>query len=91
MAQLYGGTQSLVADCCRMKSKKAFVHPLLGIVQERGAPTKLVSDLDAEEISEKAKDILIHLHFADWQSEAHHQHQNPFERCHLEDLAFAAN
>ena len=58
MAQLCVGTQSLVADCYGMKSKKAFVNSFLDMIRDRGAPTKLVSDCAAEEISQKAKEIL---------------------------------
>ena len=67
MVQLCVSTQSLVADCHGMKSKKAFVPSFLDMICDNGAPTKLVSDCAAEEISEKAKDIID-----DCQSEAHH-------------------
>ena len=42
------------------------------------------------EISNKAKDILRYLHIQDWQSEAHHQHQNPCERRYR-DIKRTAN
>lgn len=70
----------MVSDTCKSRKKifDAYDPPLLvDIIRNRGAPTKLVSDRVQVEISNKAKDILRYLHIADWQSEAHHQHQNP--------------
>ena len=60
------------------------------MIRDHGAPTKLISDHAQVEISNKAKDILWHLHIQDWQSEAHHQHQNPCERCY-NDIKRTAN
>ena len=39
-----------------------------------------MSDSAQVKISAKTKDILQHLCIDDWQSELHHQHQNPFKR-----------
>ena len=73
-AQPYVGTKSLVADFYGIKTQKAFINSLLDIIRDCGAPTKLISDRAAVEISNKAIDILRYLHIQDWQSEVHHQH-----------------
>ena len=75
MAQLFVGTSSLVADIYGIKTESQFVQTLQDVIRDCGAPTKLISDCAQVEISNKAKDILRHLHIQDWQSEAHHQHQ----------------
>ena len=61
-AQIFVGTESLVADCYGLKTQKQFVASLLDIIRGRGAPTKLISDCAQVEISNKAKDILCYLH-----------------------------
>ena len=43
---------------------------------------KLISDCAQVEISNKVLDILHAFVIADWQSEPHHQHQNPAEHCY---------
>ena len=80
MAQLFVATSSLVSDIYGIKTESQFVQTLQDVIRDRGAPTKLISDCAQVEISNKAKDILCHLHIQDCKSEAHHQHQNPCER-----------
>ena len=72
MAQLFVGTSSLVSDIYGTKTGSQFVQTLQDVIRYCGAPTKLISDRAQVEISNKAKDILQHLHIQDWQSEAHH-------------------
>jgi hypothetical protein len=79
-AQIFIGTESLVADAEGMKTEKQFVNTLQDNIRKRGAMDKLISDRAQVEISERVKDILRALVIADWQSEPHHQHQNPAER-----------
>ena len=74
MAQLFVGTSSLVSDIYGIKNESQFVQTLQDVIRDRGAPTKLISDHAQVEISNKAKDIVCHLHIQDWQSEAHYQH-----------------
>ena len=90
MAQLFVGTSSLVSDIYGIKTESQFVQTLQDVIRDRGAPTKLISDRAQVEISNKAKDILRHLHIQDWQSEAHHQHQNHCERSY-NDIKHTAN
>ena len=73
-----------------MKTEKQFVNTLQDIIQIRRAPTKLISDSAQVEISNKVHDILWHLFIEDWQSEPHHQHQNPAE-CHYQDVKHTTN
>jgi len=79
-AQFFVGTKSLVCDIYPMKTDKQFVNVLLDNIRRRGAMTKLISDRAQVEISNKVQDILRNLMIGDWQSEPHHQHQNPAER-----------
>ena len=44
-AQLFVGTKSLVTDVYGMKTDKQFVNTIEDVIKDRGAPTKLVSDL----------------------------------------------
>ena len=79
-AQLFVGVESLVTDVDPMKTPAEFVNTLEDNIRERGAPTKLISDLAQSEISNKVKDILRTLIIKSWNSEAHQQHQNFAER-----------
>ena len=65
MAQLFVGTSSLVSDIYGIKTESQFVQTLQDVIRDRGAPTKLISDRAQVEISNKAKDILRHLHIQD--------------------------
>ena len=49
---------------------------------QHGAPTKLVSNYAQIEISKKVQEILCNMHISSWQSEPHHQYQNPTEHCY---------
>jgi hypothetical protein len=89
-AQVFVGTESLVSDVYGMKTEKQFVNTLQDIIRQRGAPTKLISDSAQVEISGKVKDILRYLFIEDWQSEPHHQNQNPAERRY-QDLKRVTN
>ena len=79
-AQLFVGRRSLVTDVYPLKSLKEFVNTVEDEIRKRGAMTKLISDSAAVEISKKVKDLLRTYGIDDWQSEPHHQHQNPAER-----------
>jgi hypothetical protein len=79
IAQIFVGTQSLVADCHPMKSEKQFVNTLEDNIRKRGAMSKLLSDYAKVEISHKVVDILRMYNIGNWHSEPYHQHQNPAE------------
>ena len=78
-AQLFVGKESLVSDIYPMRSGKQFVNTLEDNIHRHGAMDKLISDSAKNEISYKVKDILRAYNINDWQSEAHHQNQNPAE------------
>ena len=84
IAQIYVGTESLVGAAYPMKREKEFPNTLQDEIRARGAPTKLITDSASVEMSWKVLDILRYLCIGAWQSEAHHQHQNPF-RASLPD------
>ena len=77
IAQFYVGLTTQVCNAYGIKSEKQFVNTLEDIIQERGAPNKLVSDSAQVEISKCMKDILRMLVIADWQSTPHKHQQNP--------------
>jgi hypothetical protein len=79
-AQFFVGTKSGLCDVYGMKTDKQFVNTLEDQIRDRGAPTRLISDRAQVEISNKVQDILRALFIGSWQSEPHHQHQNPAER-----------
>ena len=81
VAQLFVGTKSLVSDVYGMKAEKQFVNTLQDVICFHGTPTKLISDSAQVKISNEVHDILQYLFIEDWQSEPHHQHQNPEEQC----------
>ena len=81
-AQFFVGLNSQVADIYGMKTDKQFVNTLLDNIRTRGAPTKLISDRAQVQISNKVKDILCYYMIGDWQSEPHHQNQNPTEHSY---------
>ena len=90
IAQIFFGCSSLVSDVIGIKTEGQFVHTLNDIIRKRGAPNRLISDRAQVEISAKVKSILRTLHIGDWQSEPHHQHQNPAERRY-QDIKTRAN
>ena len=90
VAQIYVGTESMVADVFGMQTSKQFINTFQEIIRIRGAPTKLISDCAKVEISEKVKDVLCYLFIQDWQSEPYYQHQNPAEQRY-QDLKRMAN
>ena len=81
-AQLFVETKTFLTDVYGMKSDKQFVNSLEDNIRQRGAMDKLISDSAQSEISTRVKDILRDLFIDDWQSEAHHQHQNYAEKRH---------
>ena len=89
-AQIFVGLESKVIDVHGMKTDKEFVATLQDEIRKRGAMDKLISDRAQSEISKKVKDILRYLFIGAWQSEPHHQHQNPGERKY-QDLKRTAN
>ena len=78
-AQLFVGKESLVSDIYPMRSDKHFVNTLEDNIDRCGAMDKLISDSANNEISHKVQDILRAYSINDWQSEPHHQNQNPAE------------
>ena len=80
MAQISVGKRTLVTDGYPLKSQKQFVNTLEDNIRFRGAMTKLISDYAKVDISNKVKDILRMYHSSRWNSEPHHQNQNPDER-----------
>ena len=78
-AQLFDGKESLVSDIYPMRSGKQFINTLEDNIRRRGAMDKRISDSAKNEISHKVQDILRAYIISDWQSEPHHQNQNPAE------------
>ena len=78
-AQLFVGKESLVSDIYPMRSGKQFINTLEDNIRRCGAMDKLISDSAKNEISHKVQDILRAYNISDWQSEPHHQNQNPAE------------
>ena len=78
-AQLFVGKEYLVSDIYPMRSGKQFINTLEDNIRRCGAMDKLISDSAKNEISHKVKDILRAYNISDWQSEPHHQNQNPAE------------
>ena len=79
MAQIFVSKRTLVTDVYPLKSQKQFVNTLEDNIRFRGAMTKLISDYAKVEISNKVKGILRMYHSSSWNSEPHHQNQNPAE------------
>ena len=63
-----------------IKTDGEFVNTLEDNIRKRGAMDKLVSDRAQAEISNKVLDIVRNYFIDTWQSEPHHEHQNPCER-----------
>ena len=78
-AQVFVGSDTLVADAYSMKSGKQFVNTLEDNTRRRGAMDKLLSDSAKTEISNKVMEILRAYHISNWNSEPCHQNQNPAE------------
>ena len=78
-AQLFVGKESLVSDIYPTRSGKQFINTLEDNIRRRGAMDKLIRDSAKNEISHKVQDILRAYNISDWQSESHHQNQNPDE------------
>ena len=78
-AQHFVGKESLVSDIYPMRSGKQFVNTLEDNIHRCGAMDKLIGDSTKSEISHKVQDILRAYNISDWQSEPHHQNQNPAE------------
>ena len=62
-AQVFVGSDTLVADAYPMKSGKQFVNTLEDNIRRRGVTDKLLSDSAKTEISNKVMDILRHITF----------------------------
>ena len=80
MAQIFVGEDFLVSDVYPMHSSKQSVHTLEDNIRFSRAMSKLISDYDQVEISNKVKDILRMYHSSSWHSEPYHWNQNPSER-----------
>ena len=78
-AHNFVGKESLVSDIYPMRSDKQFVTTMEDNIHRHGARDKLISDSAKPEISHKVQDILRACNISDWQSEPHHQNQNPAE------------
>ena len=90
-AQIFIGTKTLVADCYGAKTDGQFINHLLDEIRKRGAMDKLISDRAQSEISNAVYDVLRGYGIQDWQSEPHHQNQNPFERRYAHIKAYTNN
>ena len=89
-AQIFIGTKTLITDVYAMKSPAQFPGTLSDNITAHGVPMKLISDRAQVEISKKVQEILHTLYIGSWQSEPHHQHQNPAER-HYQDVKWMVN
>ena len=89
-AQVFVGTDSRVIDVHGVKSDAEFVATLEDEIRHRGAMDLLISDSAKSETSKKVKDILRAYRIHDFQSEPHHQNQNPAER-HIQRLKEGTN
>ena len=78
-AQLFVGKESLVSDIYPMRSGKQFINTLEDNIHRCGVMDKFISDSAKNEISHKVQDIIRAYNISDWQSEPHHQNQNPAE------------
>ena len=81
---------TLVTDVYGMKSSAQFHSTLSDNIIDRGTPMKLISYQAQVEISKHVQEILQTLYIASWQSEPHHQHQNP-PKCHYQDVKWMCN
>jgi len=79
-AQLFIGTQSLVADATGVTTDKEFASTLLDNIKLRGAMDVLITDSAKSETSHLVQEILRMYIIEAKQWEPHYQHQNPFER-----------
>ncbi|KAG7345262.1 reverse transcriptase RNA-dependent DNA polymerase [Nitzschia inconspicua] len=79
-AQVFFGRDTHVCYIYDLKSESHFPNALQENIRQRGAPNRLVSDSATYETSKRVHVLLNDLHIGDWQSEPHHQHQNPAER-----------
>ena len=78
-AQVFVGSDTLVADAYPMKNGKQFINPREDNIRRRAAMDKLLSDSAKTEISNKVMDILWAYHIPNWHSEPNHQNQDPAE------------
>jgi hypothetical protein len=78
--QIFVGTKSLVTNVHGIKSPAQFPGILTDEIITHGASTKLISDSTRVETSKEVRGILRTYAISSWQSEPHHQHQNPAER-----------
>ena len=76
-SQIFVRKESLVYDIYPMRSGKQFINTLEDNICRHGAMDMLISDSAKNEISHKVQDILRAYNISDWQSEPHHQNQNP--------------
>ena len=76
-AQVFVGSDTLVADAYPMRSGKQFVNTFEDNIRRRGPMDKLLSDSAKTEISNNVMDILRAYHISNWHSEPYHQNQNP--------------
>ena len=84
-AHIFVGTKTLLTDIYGMKSLAQVPGMLGNNITQCGAPMKLISNSAQVEISKCVQEILWTLYIPSWQSEPHHQHQNPAE-CHYQDV-----
>jgi len=85
MLQFYVGCTSAFAAGYPMSSETQVYQTLSDFIRYYGAPRSLFSDNAKSELSTKVQDILHHFAVAHYQSEPHHQHQNPAE-CRIQDI-----
>jgi hypothetical protein len=64
------------------KTAKQFINTLEDNITTRGAPHKLLHNSAQVLICNKVQDILRNICIKSWQSDPHHQQQNPAEPCY---------
>ena len=79
MAQCYCRTDSQVCDIYGMKTNKEFITFFEGIIRQREAMGRLISDQAQIETSGRMLDLLRAYVIGNWNSEPHQQQQNHVE------------
>ncbi len=91
VAQIFAGCKTFVVDIYPMKLEADFVRTLQDNIRERGAMTKLISDMAKVETSSRVNDILRLYSIQNGHSEPYHEHQNPAERRYQTVKRFSIN
>ena len=79
-AQIFVGRETKYTDVYPMKTDAEFSAALEDNIRQRGAMDMLQSDNAKAQTGNKVQDLLRMYIIGDYQSEPHHQHQNPAEQ-----------